>query len=236
MFWEYQLSSMLWIIPWLKGLLRAVFLGHFWRKMLQMVCTLCIMGTDSMYKLVFAVHLGESIASEGSGEYMFVEGYVRSTSGKPIANASIETWETDSHGKLRDCLPLQFVLGLASLWPRLLRYPESCSWCPWLQRTAPHGQRWKIQLSSCRSCSILYSRRRKASKNCLKIISRVLKCNRDPLASCLVYSSAITCVPIIYISWSKHLVFTSLSLRCILKVTSTSLVMLYSEWRSRLWW
>jgi len=44
------------------------------------------------------VHLGESIASEGSGEYMFVEGYVRSTSGKPIANASIETWETDSHG------------------------------------------------------------------------------------------------------------------------------------------
>jgi len=44
------------------------------------------------------INLGESIASEGSGDYMFVEGYVRSTSGKPIANASIETWETDSHG------------------------------------------------------------------------------------------------------------------------------------------
>jgi len=44
------------------------------------------------------VHPGESIASEGSGKYMFVEGYVRSTSGKPIANASIETWETDSNG------------------------------------------------------------------------------------------------------------------------------------------
>lgn len=44
------------------------------------------------------VPAGESIASEGSGEYMLVEGYVRSTDGKPIANAVIETWETDSSG------------------------------------------------------------------------------------------------------------------------------------------
>ena len=47
----------------------------------------------------FVVNAGESIASEGSGDYMFVEGYVRSTSGEPIANALIETWETDSHGE-----------------------------------------------------------------------------------------------------------------------------------------
>ena len=44
------------------------------------------------------VPAGGSIASEGSGEYMLVEGYVRATDGKPIANAVIETWETDSHG------------------------------------------------------------------------------------------------------------------------------------------
>ncbi|KIM91646.1 hypothetical protein PILCRDRAFT_810927 [Piloderma croceum F 1598] len=44
------------------------------------------------------LNAGDSIASEGSGEYLFVEGYVRSTSGNPIADALIETWETDSHG------------------------------------------------------------------------------------------------------------------------------------------
>jgi protocatechuate 3,4-dioxygenase beta subunit len=47
----------------------------------------------------FVVNAGDSIASEGSGEYLYVEGYVRSTSGNPIADASIETWETDSHGE-----------------------------------------------------------------------------------------------------------------------------------------
>jgi protocatechuate 3,4-dioxygenase beta subunit len=41
---------------------------------------------------------GESIASEGKGDYMYVEGRVLSTEGKPIANASLETWETDSLG------------------------------------------------------------------------------------------------------------------------------------------
>lgn len=41
---------------------------------------------------------GESIASEGKGEYMYVEGRVLSTDGKPIPDAIIETWETDSNG------------------------------------------------------------------------------------------------------------------------------------------
>lgn len=44
------------------------------------------------------VGFGESIASEGKGSYMYVEGQVRSTDGTPIPDASIETWETDSLG------------------------------------------------------------------------------------------------------------------------------------------
>ena len=47
------------------------------------------------------VELGESIASEGKGEYMYVEGRILSTDGTPIPNASIETWETDSDGACR---------------------------------------------------------------------------------------------------------------------------------------
>ncbi|KAI0346414.1 aromatic compound dioxygenase [Trametopsis cervina] len=41
---------------------------------------------------------GDSIASEGKGDYMYVEGRVLSTDGKPIPNAIIETWETDGNG------------------------------------------------------------------------------------------------------------------------------------------
>ncbi|KAI0049215.1 aromatic compound dioxygenase [Auriscalpium vulgare] len=44
------------------------------------------------------VEQGESIASEGKGEYMFVEGRVLATDGTPISNAAIETWETDANG------------------------------------------------------------------------------------------------------------------------------------------
>ncbi|KAG5641920.1 hypothetical protein DXG03_003966 [Asterophora parasitica] len=41
---------------------------------------------------------GDSIASEGKGDYMFVEGRVLDTKGTPIAGATIDTWETDSNG------------------------------------------------------------------------------------------------------------------------------------------
>ena len=41
---------------------------------------------------------GESIASEGKGEYMYVEGRVLGNDGTPVPNATIETWETDDHG------------------------------------------------------------------------------------------------------------------------------------------
>ncbi len=41
---------------------------------------------------------GGSIASEGKGEYMYVQGKVTNTKGEPIPDARIETWETDSEG------------------------------------------------------------------------------------------------------------------------------------------
>lgn len=44
------------------------------------------------------VPLGESIASEGKGEYMYVEGRVLTLKGEPIPGAVIETWETDEKG------------------------------------------------------------------------------------------------------------------------------------------
>jgi protocatechuate 3,4-dioxygenase beta subunit len=46
-----------------------------------------------------AVQHSESIASEGKGEYMYVEGHVRDTSGAPIPGAVIETWEADDKGQ-----------------------------------------------------------------------------------------------------------------------------------------
>ncbi|GAA5925482.1 hypothetical protein JCM10213_008800 [Rhodosporidiobolus nylandii] len=41
---------------------------------------------------------GESIASEGKGEYMFCEGRILDIQGNPIPNCTIETWETDDEG------------------------------------------------------------------------------------------------------------------------------------------
>lgn len=44
------------------------------------------------------VQMGGSIASEGKGEYMIVEGKILTTEGRPIAGAILDTWETDGHG------------------------------------------------------------------------------------------------------------------------------------------
>ncbi|CAL1699689.1 unnamed protein product [Somion occarium] len=44
------------------------------------------------------IEQGGSIASEGKGQYMYVEGTVRSTDGTPIPDAVIETWEADESG------------------------------------------------------------------------------------------------------------------------------------------
>lgn len=45
------------------------------------------------------VENGDSIASEGKGENLFVEGRVLSIDGTPVSGATIETWETDGHGE-----------------------------------------------------------------------------------------------------------------------------------------
>jgi len=42
---------------------------------------------------------GDSIASEGKGDYMFVEGVVTDLRGNPIPNVTIDTWETDGNGQ-----------------------------------------------------------------------------------------------------------------------------------------
>lgn len=44
------------------------------------------------------VEKGDSIASEGKGDYMYVEGRVTDIQGRAIPNAVIDTWETDGHG------------------------------------------------------------------------------------------------------------------------------------------
>lgn len=44
------------------------------------------------------VDFGESIASEGKGDYMYVEGRILTTEGQPIPDAVIDTWETDANG------------------------------------------------------------------------------------------------------------------------------------------
>lgn len=57
----------------------------------------CVLGpfyTDDAHDL----KIGDSIASEGKGDYMYVHGKVLDTEGKPIAGAIIDTWETDGDG------------------------------------------------------------------------------------------------------------------------------------------
>ncbi|KAF8634236.1 hypothetical protein AX15_000998 [Amanita polypyramis BW_CC] len=44
------------------------------------------------------VKQGDSIASEGKGDYLFIEGRVLDLQGNPISGAIIDTWETDGSG------------------------------------------------------------------------------------------------------------------------------------------
>ena len=41
---------------------------------------------------------GDTIASEGKGHYMYVEGKILTTKGEPIPGATIDTWESDGEG------------------------------------------------------------------------------------------------------------------------------------------
>jgi protocatechuate 3,4-dioxygenase beta subunit len=52
----------------------------------------------SFIAIFFLVQKGDSIASEGKGDYMYVEGRVTDLQGQPIPNAVIDTWETDGEG------------------------------------------------------------------------------------------------------------------------------------------
>ncbi|KAF8674625.1 dioxygenase [Rhizoctonia solani] len=42
---------------------------------------------------------GESIASENKGDYLYVSGKVVGSKGEPVANAIVDTWETDDQGR-----------------------------------------------------------------------------------------------------------------------------------------
>lgn len=57
---------------------------------------------DLLYLFTFAyaglVAMGESIASEGKGDYLYVQGRVLNMQGRPISGAIIETWEADANG------------------------------------------------------------------------------------------------------------------------------------------
>lgn len=69
-----------------------------------------------------SVDNGDSIASEGKGEYLYVEGRVLSTDGTPIPGALIETWETDSWGQLIFCVRTQDTPHLNQTYPSMFRF------------------------------------------------------------------------------------------------------------------
>ena len=73
----------------------------------------------------FPEEKGESIASEGKGDYMFVEGVVADLRGNPIPNATIDTWETDGNGsydtQVRAIIHVYVDFGLISLTVRIKR-------------------------------------------------------------------------------------------------------------------
>ena len=48
--------------------------------------------------LLYPSGFGGSIASEGEGDYMYVEGRVLTTEGEPIVDAVIDTWAADHNG------------------------------------------------------------------------------------------------------------------------------------------
>ncbi len=41
---------------------------------------------------------GDSIASEGKGDYLYMSGRILDVQGNPIAGAVMDVWEADKHG------------------------------------------------------------------------------------------------------------------------------------------
>lgn len=64
------------------------------------------------------VKVGESIASEGKGDYLYVEGRVLNLEGTPIPGTVIDTWEADSYGKML----VRHTMSSAQPFSRLLRH------------------------------------------------------------------------------------------------------------------
>lgn len=55
--------------------------------------------TNILIYFCLKIKAGDSIASEGKGEYMWCEGRIVDIDGNPVPNCKIETWETDDEGK-----------------------------------------------------------------------------------------------------------------------------------------
>lgn len=83
--------------PVVKGATESSVLGPFFTEDAA-ERELQVISVDILTKHGVAVDFGESIASEGKGDYMYVEGRILTTEGEPVPNAVIETWETDADG------------------------------------------------------------------------------------------------------------------------------------------
>jgi hypothetical protein len=102
---------------------RAALWAHFSPRMHQIVRKIISLlfhlaaceaseSSPALHLTVPAVLFGESIASEGIGEYMFVEGRVLTTGGEPIPGAVIETWEAFGTGERHSNVSAPFHLML----------------------------------------------------------------------------------------------------------------------------
>lgn len=102
--------------------------------------------------IVPLVEFGGTIASEGKGEYMYVEGRVLTTEGEPIADAVIETWEADKNGMTATArIPICSCYHALTVTTRVLRYTIYRQSPPRLSWTIAYHQRWQLWVS--RHCS-----------------------------------------------------------------------------------
>lgn len=165
-----------------------------------------IIGSD-----IFTVSHGESIASEGKGDYMYVEGRVLSTEGNPIANAILETWETDSLGGYSIiALITQSHSTLAGYYDTQYANRETpdCRGRLVTDKDGWFGYRAVVPVSYPIPGDV----------RCILTMiddSIILKSFRVLSGICYCCLVDTICVLTIYTCWSRHLVTKSLSLHCI---------------------
>ena len=133
---------------------------------------------------------------------MFVEGYVRSTSGEPIANAIIDTWEADAQGEYTNgsfSLPILIVglwriLGIYDTQKIVRDVPD----CRGRLRTDKDGK-----YSYRAIVPMAYPVPGDVSSNIYIFLQQALLicqiCTRDPLVTSCCYLGGITCGPTICI-------------------------------------